>query len=256
MAPTREELMAFLRQAKEENPQLTKHELAARALAHFAQQRKSAVKETIETKEIVLPAGSPNVMTPDEQQELVQSETEAEPQAAAAPKYRMVLTSILGLKKRLVLLLFAVFCLVLAGVGLFAAQFTTVPAKEDLLEEAAKVQASLPAEIGDVLYFGKRITNNQSYYDKKYRNQVLEVVGLVEYVERTAEGYLQATLVLHDYKNSVSRVQFRFLPEQTEAIGLARGTMAVLKGRYVGQKDKVMQFYPAAIVFNGAQSSN
>lgn len=79
-------------------------------------------------------------------------------------------------------------------------------------------------------------------------------MGIVEIVERTAEGELQATLMLADpKKNTIFRAQFRFLPEQLEAVNLARGTVAVLKGRYIGQKAAIMQFYPAGIVYNGAQ---
>jgi hypothetical protein len=158
------------------------------------------------------------------------------------------------LNRRLIvatLLAATVFSAVIAGAYFYGLQ--TLPPKPQVVVSVAALSKTVPYETGEVSRFGKRFAGNVPYYDDKYSSKVLEMVGVVEIVERNPEGYLEATLLLADQKNSVSRARFRFLPEQEEAIALARGTMAVLKGNYVSYKDGMIQLFPAVVVYNGAQ---
>lgn len=172
MAPTREELLNYLRQAQAANPQMTKEELTARALEHFtAQQQKIE-----ETADIILPARP--IMISSEQFDAPAGTPAPEvyPASAAEAEYRSLFMSIAGRRIRASLLAIAGFCLVvLLGTVLLVCLAPPQPAREDLLAKAAAIQASPPAETGDMLRFGKRFAGNSAYYDKKYRDQILEL---------------------------------------------------------------------------------
>lgn len=117
------------------------------------------------------------------------------------------------------------------------------------------LEKTVPDEIGEVSLFVKRFAANAARYEKKYHGRVLEMVGVVEEVTRTPAGYFEATLMLANQSNQVYRACFRFMPEQTEAIYLARGTLAVLKGRYSSYQAGIVNLFPAVVVYHAAQSA-
>ena len=127
------------------------------------------------------------------------------------------------------------------------------PSQEDLSSLVVTLRKTSPDETGELAQFGKRFAGNASFYNDKYQNKILEMLGVVELVERKPDGCLEATLLLADSRNKVFRARFRFLPEQEEAIALARGTMAVIKGKYMSYSDGVLMLFPSVIVYNSAQ---
>ncbi|MDU4961505.1 MAG: hypothetical protein E6X17_12715 [Sporomusaceae bacterium] len=265
MAPTREELLAYLRQARADAPLLTKDELAALALARFAGGRDAASPETeqpagqIETA-LKIPAASEQLL--DAQQLLLLIEELSLPeqienaadQSAARPEPQPPVWPVVN--RRLVyktVLLGVLFAVVIAAAYRYGLDTAPPTEAEPAVAAVAAVRTAVPDETGDVSRFGKRFAGNSSYYDTKYRGKILEMVGIVDSVERSENGRIHVTLLLADQKNSVMRARFQFMPDQTEAISLAQGTMAVIKGRYSRYQDKVIDLFPASVVYNGAQ---
>ncbi|MDF2501735.1 MAG: hypothetical protein K0Q77_2449 [Anaerosporomusa subterranea] len=259
MAPTKAELLAYLRQARAEYPLLTKEELEALALAHFAgglsevkptpektvPQAESAPRtavvsdQLIEERITIADSNPPSVITAALTQETPQHNAE-------------IVWPVLSRRVVFVTLIIAMaFSAVIAGSYFYGLR--TPPPKGKVIASVTDLSETAPYETGEVTQFGKRFAGNASYYDDKYHSKVLEMVGMVEVVERNSEGYLEATLLLVDQRNTVFRARFRFLPEQEEAIALARGTMAVLKGNYARYKDGMIRLFPAVVVYNSAQ---
>lgn len=260
MAPTKAELLAYLRQAQADYPLLTKEELTALALANFAGEL-SEVKPVPEKTANNAESAPRTTVVSDQliEEQLTIKDSASTPGITAAPPSEPHQDSaesvwpVLNRQVVLVTLLVAIaFSAVIAGAYFYGLR--TLPPNESVVASVAVLsKTTVPYETGEVTRFGKRFAGNASYYDDKYRNKVLEMVGLVEVVERNAEGCLEATLLLVDQKNTVFRARFRFLPEQEEAIALTRGTMAVLKGNYTRYKDGMIRLFPAVVVYNSAQ---
>jgi hypothetical protein len=260
MAPTQEELLVFLQQAQIDHPHLTKEEITVLAVGHFAQKevsqidqapagvpiKEEAFKETfIEPPrrfkaQLLLPPGRGGLVDVLADTELPAASTDIPPRITNRKVVVAIFTT-------------AVFLAVLAGTYLFVGLLPVRPTHEEMASSVITLRKTSPDETAEVTLFGKRLAGNSSFYNDKYQNKILEIVGVVESVERKTDGCLEATLMLTDSKRKVFRARFRFLPEQGEAIALARGAMAVIKGKYISYKEGALTLYPSVIVYNSAQ---
>lgn len=259
MPANREQLLALLQQARTQNPNMTKSELAALLRTQLASgtaggdsQLQPDVDHTDTSDSVSEDHLLQQAAAEPEMQESSEKTVPADDGVPASPQSdRKPLLS----RRSIGITLFLAACVscVAAGVYIFSIFLPSQPTYESTLADAISLANTPPAETGELTRFGKRFANDSSYYQDKYKNKVLEMVGMVEVVERQADGYLDVTLLLADPKKQPFRARFRFMREQGEAVALASGTMAVLKGRYVGYHDGVMRFFPATIVYNDAQ---
>ena len=279
--PTEAEILAYLRQVHEEHPLLTKQELAVAAWTQFAgewetdkpagasdtelaeQEWMNELAQRIGQQLVLLDADlSPDIAVMSARELEAESQLETALEAAIEPEPELEIepetelepppASVWpALNKRIVgltVLLAVLFAAVISGAYLLALRNKTPQPQE--VTPVSILNATIPDEIGEVSFFGRRFATNPAPYEKKYQGKILEMVGLVESVSRNSDGYLEVTLVLADQRNVVYRACFRFTPEQTEPIDLARGTIAVLKGRYFAYQDGKVTLFPSVVVYN------